>query len=70
MKKGRPRKLSDIELRWIKQSYEPNKRGVRKLTQQINEGRRKANIEPISRMAVFRAIKSVTKIDNNVTLEE
>ena len=69
MKKGRPRKLTDIELRWIKQTYKPNKRGVRKLAQQINEGRRKANVEPISRMAVFRAIKSVTKTDNNVTVE-
>jgi len=81
MNKGRPRKLTDIELRWIKLSYEPNKLGVRRLAQQINEGRRRANVEPISRMAVFRATKSVnknvkastksvTKTGNNVTVEE
>jgi hypothetical protein len=69
MIRGRPKKLTAIELRWINASYKPDVYGVRKITKRVNEGRARANYPLVSRMAIFRAIKSVTKTGNNVTVE-
>lgn len=51
---GRPKKLTDDEMRWIKRNYQPGKTSVRKLTIELNEKRKKENKEPISFQAIHK----------------
>lgn len=54
-------KLTDVEIRWIKNTYERDKYGVCKITKRINEGRAKAGMSLISERTVGRAIKKIVE---------
>lgn len=56
-------KLTDVEIRWIKNTYRKGKQGFgcRILAKKINEGREKAGMKLISKDIVYYAIKRLTQ---------
>ena len=41
---GRPRKLTDEEIKWVKDNYEPRKFSIRKIAEVLNEKRKKDDL--------------------------
>jgi len=56
-------KLTDVELRWVKQTYKKGVYGFgyRAIAKKINEGRFKAGVKPVSNEVVLYAIKRMNK---------
>ena len=52
-KNGRPKKLTEDEIKWAREKYEPGVFGVLRLTKEINK---KRNGDPVHFTTVFRAL--------------